>query len=76
MAPAGFENAGVPGSSPGVAIEERPTDDPPRADRAGLCSYLGTRKTGGRGITWALCAGKSSAGTPGKNTLGAGGAGC
>ena len=40
MVPAGFENAGVPGSPPGVPIgESRPTT-PPRADCAGRCSFL------------------------------------
>ena len=40
MVPAGFENAGVPGSSPGVAIEDDERTTQPCAHRAGLCSFL------------------------------------
>ena len=40
MVPAGFENAGVPGSSPGVAIEDDERTTQPCAHRAWLCSLL------------------------------------
>ena len=40
MVPAGFENAGVPGSPPGVAIEVDERTTQPCAHRAGLCSLL------------------------------------
>ena len=40
MVPAGFENAGVPGSPPGVPIEDDERTTQPCAHRAGLCSFL------------------------------------
>ena len=40
MVPAGFENAGLPGSPPGVAIEVDGRTTQPCAHRAGLCSFM------------------------------------